>query len=772
MNKTFRRLAALLTALVVCLTALPALANLGETMVYRAEDNSGFYISSIAYLDPLIYMFDYDVVYRVWSPETGVSENLEIDRRSIEDAVGGNERIEVSRIFGGDGALYAVLVKYETEERNNGDYDYTANYFDSAYLCPIDMSGEMFAFAPEDEWIELDWDDMVESWDDNEYAREVSRAVAVDGYMYFTTYGDTGTILGKFDIETGDGEFFDEVNIESMCVAPDNIFILDSTYDDNGVSCMLKKLDADTEEFVDVCAMPVDGYNVPCNLAFDTENNALYYVLNGELFRMPDLDPEQTESIAAIQIEQWSDLPAYITSDGSYLAGNTQKLVLKSTDANLRAETTLTVFSNYNNQLENAYYPFAAAHNDVDVVLKQSGTNDILQAMLNRDDSIDIYIGYVSDSAYSTLFNRGYLAELDPDSKAAEISKSLYPSLQKLITKDDHVYSVPIEGWSGMCFSYNKNAIAELGLTEDDMPKSWPEFLAFLQRAEEFREINENITLFEGYQTGYDARYQVFNSLMSNYTLYINNGYGEMSYDTELLRGLLAEFEKIDFDNMGLIESYDDGWEDSMEAMGDRNYVFANYADVSCNVYNLESELVTMPLSIDGVAQPTIPMDLTVVFINPFSKNQELAKEYLDYAVELMSKSVLTNLCPDMNEPIRNDYYEENVKWYEEYIDGIKQSIETADEEDLPDWQVQLEEAEANYEEYKTKWMWDANEESIANYRKYGQYLVTNTGLGLDNDGLQEYYNQFQQYMDGAIDYETMLKNIDKKIKMMLQEDM
>jgi hypothetical protein len=65
---------------------------------------------------------------------------------------------------------------------------------------------------------------------------------------------------------------------------------------------------------------------------------------------------------------------------------------------------------------------------------------------------------------------------------------------------------------------------------------------------------------------------------------------------------------------------------------------------------------------------------------------------------------------------------------------------------------------------------WAASDEDLASYRAYAGCARAWRYFGLDYTSRGELDELIAQYLDGAIDWETMLQNIDKKINMMLLE--
>ena len=278
--------------------------------------------------------------------------------------------------------------------------------------------------------------------------------------------------------------------------------------------------------------------------------------MNGELFKMPGLDINAAQSVAAVQIDTWSEMSPVLTEDGYFICSDYQTIIARNTDPTARAATTLTVYTNYNESMEDAYFTFANTHTDVDVVIATS-YEDITEAMMNQSDAVDIYAVSVNSEDYAALLDRGYLADLSASKTLSDTVSQMYPSIQQVVMKDGALMALPLEMYTN-CMSYNPAAMQKLGLTEDDMPKTWIQFLQFLQKAPGLVG-DTGVSVFEKYMTQDDARLNLFYNMLNSYMLYLTKTDGvEMSFDTDIMRNLLAEFDKIDWTAFGLMESYDD----------------------------------------------------------------------------------------------------------------------------------------------------------------------------------------------------------------------
>ena len=67
-------------------------------------------------------------------------------------------------------------------------------------------------------------------------------------------------------------------------------------------------------------------------------------------------------------------------------------------------------------------------------------------------------------------------------------------------------------------------------------------------------------------------------------------------------------------------------------------------------------------LSVVEGEKPLIGQEVTFAFFNPFSEHRDEAAEYLADAWALERKEDMIMLSPEMNEPVLNSYYEENLR--------------------------------------------------------------------------------------------------------------
>lgn len=780
----FRKLisAALATVMLLC-AALPALAAPGDATVFR-DDYSGsseISLSSMAYYNGHIYIFSYDNRYGLWNDAEGKLDLYELNNTLFtgsgdtesEDLDDGETRYtNFNGAISGDDGIYFLFATSKTIEED-GSYD---SQFETMELYKAEVAEDGTLSLPEDaEPVEMEWDDMVDEYDNSSYPNGLSNPQIRGGKLVGSTYLDSGDrAIAVLDVEDGsctliDLQPDDECYLNGWSFYQDGSVLLNyGHYTEETSESVLHTLNLETEEEAPLCT--VTGKSI-YSMVYDEAKDTLYFACNGELCRMKGADASTIESISALAVNNGDGQPTFLTDDGRYLTGDYQTVVLRGTDPSQRAEISLTVYSSYNSYVQNAAYTFGNTHSNVEVVMATS-YEDVVQAMMNQSDAVDIYVLSVSDPGYAALLERGYLADLSSSDKISKFVNSVYPGLQDVLIRDGKVVALPVELYTS-CMSYSPKAAEALGVTE--LPTSWLELFRFLaEDAPALLESHEGYNILPTYNTAEDMRNQLFTQMFQDYMLYLEKEDVEFAFDTDLMHSLLDAFEKIDFTKLGLMEDYDD--DDSVSySSDDDKTLFSTWGTVDCQMYNMTStSTLPLMLSLGTEDSPRLRAEMSVAFVNPYSKNQEAAIEYLETTVDGMEQTFIIDLCPDQNEPVLNAYYEQNIQSMKEYKDSLEQQIaECTDEDEKAALQEQLESQQQYIEDYTKNNAYDASEESIAKYREYGDKLRAAEYFGVDiysESDKDSMYSQMTQYLQGAIDANTMLQKLDKTVKMMILE--
>ena len=130
------------------------------------------------------------------------------------------------------------------------------------------------------------------------------------------------------------------------------------------------------------------------------------------------------------------------------------------------------------------YKDFLAAHPDV--AFEQSGiyyntTNEFTGALLTKEFANDLFQLATDRFDYQQIMKKGYCADLSESQVIREAIGRMHPLIAKQAMADGKIYAVP----SSISFYYmqiNQEGWEAAGLTEEDIPDSFPALLDFLER--------------------------------------------------------------------------------------------------------------------------------------------------------------------------------------------------------------------------------------------------------------------------------------------------
>ena len=745
--------------LALCLLAMgiPAMAASGSVPLFTLPADSTDNLRGFDY-DPQqgkIYALGYEHLYTMNEDGSDV-QAWEIEPYDLgEDSE--NSYFNIGGIFCWEGTFYVLAAgAIYTEDQSNVEIRdfglHALNFDEEAGTVSLELA------------LPMDGEALVQDEGGFVYFSLPSQMIQSGDKLYSMEYMVNGMQLICFDPAAGSVELqaIDDDVRGLLPYQEDKLLAVFSDFTDT-VRFPVNVLDPATGDVEELFVLELGANVYPDFYVYDVYNGAFYCGANGELLRIAGTDADAAVAVAANPLS-YADSGAF-TLDGDLLLGNYEAIWRVNTDPEERPETRLVVQANSDSSLEAARVPFQQAHPEVEVVLSQSA-GDVAQAMLTQTATPDIYTLYVDSAEYSAVFGRGYMAELTGSEILSDFAAAVYPAIQEMIQKDGEVYGLPLEAYGFGDLSYSPEAFERLGLTEEDVPTTWMEFFDLLGRLPDYLENDPDVAVFETYLAETDLRYMLFSSLMDSYMLYISQPENEFSFDTPLFRELMAAFEAVDFEALGVSE----------EGSGDYVYnaestMFYTYGS-SFSPYVTGSGPQMLYLGLDEGMQPLVSTDVTVAFVNPLSQNRDLAIEYLEYASEQVDTIMRITMMPGENEPVLNPYFEETLENYDEQIASLETQLLSAEEVDKQALEATLEEMQGYRDDFEKNNRYNASEESIAAYREVAGYIVVSTYLDMDSETSNEYYEQRNQYIDGAITLDEFIRNIDQKLQMIVLEGM
>ncbi len=629
---------------------------------------------------------------------------------------------------------------------------------------------------------ELDREHVVESYDESENFTGIYNLFTAGNYLIGISYGMTQKLVA-FNLTDGSSKAM-ELDYESSIEAArndDHSFLLcrgkwtgDYSTADVTVS-RVNPEDLSEEPLTELKGLK-DTRISPC---YDGEKNTLYYVAGGQLWAMPELDQSKAEAVNECPEQSPNTI---LLPDGYVLIWSNRTVMIKNTDPSQRADITLRVFDNWNTDAMNeAIFEMGNQRRDISVILQQewsSGSNDILQAMMNRDGQTDIYIMQYNGNDFRALRNRGYLTDLSDNAQIAAETERMYPWIQNAMKQDGKIIAVPV-GFYSETYNINMSAWKEIGGTEEELPRTWEQFFDWIETLPKRLEGTE-YTAVEQYMSRTGFRMSAASVILAEYQAVMDSKGEDYAFNTPLLAGLLKRLENLDYETLGLpeevnYEEADDGGDDWHTPM------VSNYGYSGITGY--DDGYVPLVLSFSEEEPAMLPVTMYAAFVNPYSEHQQEAKELLALMLKKMDIYSQYKLFTDKTEPIQIPDMDEMVKNHEKTMEEYRKKLEKADDAEKPMLEEWIQ-SEEKYWNDKDRWMWTISPNVIATYQKLSSVLIAQDSAVIDElwgteekkerdqifKGLFGYEDPESQDKPGNVAIEEALDMIDRKIQMKRKE--
>lgn len=395
---------------------------------------------------------------------------------------------------------------------------------------------------------------------------------------------------------------------------------------------------------------------------------------------------------------------------GNLLLANTGDVTyVREVSADFKADVYLNTYNVYSR----GALEFSSRHPEVPVYSSDTYYDDLeslAQAMVTGSDSLDILSMTISYSNFDIMLRKGYCADLSAYPALTEAVERMYEPFQEAVkNKNGQICAVPISAWSSG-WRVNMDVMEEIGLTMDELPTNYVELSEFVTRwNEEFAQDYDMYTVFSTSGSDY-IKNNLFDYVITDYLNYCQAQGGSIRFDTPVFREVVAAIDAMDVDGiLPSFESKNDIWRESLLDFG--YTVVGNFSDN-------DTYSAPLPMSLTADTPVVNTAEVTVVFINPKSKNLDLAAEYVACMVEALDTNSQYVLYADVKDPVENTNYEENIARIEESITDLEKMLETADPSEKKDIELNLEDTRQWLEEYKTYYRYDISEKALQHYQQ------------------------------------------------------
>lgn len=744
-----KRFLVVLLALALVLQAPASAAHIIFTRNDYEEDSDYTWNYRIAEQDDTLYMFTqlsdhgelssgYSVLGNVEDPIELFAYEASFDQ--IHNIFTGNDQIWSYHFL--DDLFYINQVVFADDGAASFteicSYDYAADL--GAYFYPLYpiICGDWFLCA---------------DWAEGEYAR-------LDVYNMQTGYGDV--------YDTDDDQYL--LNVIGFCPYRDDAVLVASSEYEGKSGVTIYAFYPAEGRFDLLMFLPTEDPWGSIAPAYDANEDKFYYVAMDTLYSITDFNPSTAVVLPDYAGQCATDgvlVQAFVTADGSYLISDGTTLCACSTDPLFAQEQVTPSVSICGNDsyefVSDACYAYMRENQDAKVVLStERPTGDgVATDIIAQSDTYDIYMLELHKPDYWALYDRGFLAPMESE-KVAGIVERMYPAMQNLMMCDGAVVALPIY-YDASCICYNTVAFAELGLTQEDLPTTWMEYLCLLQRMPALVQ-GTDYTVFEaGFLADSMRSNTATNILHAFQTHFLYDDVAEPAFDNKLMRALLAEFEKIDFHSMGLSEDRDNRLEGYPESA-----VFFVGLEAGAGRISIKN-FAPMPLALDEDMTPVVDGYLTVMVLNPYSKNKNAAISFLETLADYVPSTTQAGISADWVDGVKIEGADQNLAGVDEEIAMIQAEIEAAkNDEEKAQYRQLLDAANEQREWILYRFYWEVSPERLAAYQAYAGNVRIDRYFGMDVS--EELLPAVYMYLEGASDMDAMLATLDKKMGLMLGE--
>ncbi len=422
------------------------------------------------------------------------------------------------------------------------------------------------------------------------------------------------------------------------------------------------------------------------------------------------------------------------------------------------------------------YQTFVQAHPDVSVQTcpQYYETTSTFANALNLGELTCDLFGLDTFYDWQALIEKGYCADLSDSAMISNIMSQLYPNIAALGIKDGHIYAVPYR----ITFRntlFNEDALAMCDWEDEPTPQSFPELLDFADRWCDLIEENgayEGLRLHAGWVPGL---------------------YGEGTYSAWLISLLIDSYitqthyagEPLDFNNQELIDLLE-----RCMTVGRRLYA------LEPKPRNTDSGdgigfLVTAPQNLWPTnanrivcfrlndQQPVVLKAVVNMYaIYSGSSQTELTLQLLESI--LAGKEDPSNFQKQLlfadAEPKLDSNYDYAVSIHKKHLAETEAQLQnpnlTTDEQlaledDLAKWQQKLIEDESDEKKYLV------SAAKLASYREKEPYFYFETpnAFNASTEASSQLTSLEEQYANGVINVETLVRELNRIVRMSTLED-
>ncbi len=464
--------------------------------------------------------------------------------------------------------------------------------------------------------------------------------------------------LYSVDLETGQQTHYGQTNIRSL-IPGSQEEILAWAYNDSFTrsSHQIGTFNPDEDIFTPWPGFIKDDLAAPC---YHQPSQTLYYFENNQFY--------------AARLEQEPVLLTYLYDGGNkgFCSPDGRYYMSVSGDGIIYAlPTTPTAYGTRPLLVDQNIDPEIIEHfqkNNPQIPFQTKSLEGFLtaQSLLTQNLPLDVIHLRIGAVDFGTIKQKAYAYPLSSSDKIRQQVGAMYPYVQRALTHKGEIYALPLR-LSFYLPAYRQDTLNALGLTREDMPATWEEYLAFIIHwQEELADEHPDFYLFtaDGAPDPMRLTLDIVDACIQRRA----DGKEEKVFDTPLFRRLMALVDEIDFD-YPMSKSTDLGHNPDV--------LFTGYSFHGGGVHSPEVPLL---LSLVKGEPPYIKISGSLAMINPYTQNPAGALAFFENLLDSYPQDLLRFLYSGEHTPIEYPSYQEDKANTQAYLEETKQALERAPE--------------------------------------------------------------------------------------------
>ena len=773
-----KKLALWMTALVILtMTCLPAFASVGDRVLMHESMLADFGTMTVEDVLPCgngLYLIVNDLntkTVKRYADVHAEPEEYELDRQTPEETGDGETVIQdvPEAWFVRGEELYALTARAINGGEENREPELLVRHVKLE-------DGKVI--LEESDLPELDLSGLIMEDGDYVYTKGIRSKFTADDKLFLTVFGESSDELIVIDLQDGTCTEFDlDDDINEIAPGPEGSVLMTryERADDPAVTVSINRLDLADRSETELAELTGLGFPRIAPM-YSAEKDTLYYWNAGEIWAMPQFDAARAEAV--------NDCPdngkgMILLPDGYVLMWTYDTVVARNTDPSKRSSVTLHVMEFADGMVvTETLYDMNHTRDDIAVTEQAdwSRKKEILQAMMDRDGSTDIYLYAYDSNEFSALRIRDYLLDLSANEKIAENTGRLYPYLQDAVRQNGKIIGIPVS-FQGYMPGIHMEQWKGIGGTEEELPKTWNQFFDWLESLPERLEGKD--VYLAPWANRVSFRADILEAMLTQYEIRMESkGETDYAFASPELCDLVRRLNNLDYDALKIAEPQDEDESEQEEYIGegyDHDPLLDTYASA---VLNGDSAYVPLALSFSEDEEPVLPIEIGIAFVNPYSEHPREAMEFLACMTENLNAYDAYAAYTDQTEPVQRAGYEEDLKSIQDTMEKLNQKLKDADEEDREKLEEKLREAEERLEDNE-RYRWIISPEQIERYQKWQNYFrvrgysffnVLFENDEADDEEESEYEKLFYSEESAGMSPEELLGSLDQKVRMIRME--